>query len=93
MCRTILPIKEGFITKCWNNMFKFMLIILGAVGEIVLEPVVEWIREGISKVKRYNTKTGQPIGHTSRAIPAADFAKLIGFSGPNLFTFIKTHGR
>ncbi len=75
-------------------MFKFMLTILGAVAEMERELTVERIREGLVKAKIYGTKTGRPVGHPPRQIPASfkenypmwkdgdvtvtDFARLIG---------------
>lgn len=50
---TVYFIKEGFNTKNNNNMFKFMLIILGIVAEMERELTVERIREGMAKAKRY----------------------------------------
>lgn len=49
---TIHFIKEGFNTDNGNNMFKFMLTILGAVAEMERELTVERIREWIAKTKR-----------------------------------------
>jgi len=49
---TVYFIKEGFNTGNNNNMFKFMLTILGAVAEMERELTVERIREGLAKAKK-----------------------------------------
>ncbi|MFO8191212.1 MAG: hypothetical protein R6U08_00285 [Bacillota bacterium] len=88
-------------------MFKFMLIILGAVAEMEQEITVEQIREGMSKTKRYGTGSGHPAGRPTREIPtsfkkyypmwkgseitATDFAWLIGVSRPTLYQYIREH--
>jgi len=98
-------IKEGFNTGNGNNMFKFMLTILGAVAEMERELTVERIREGVAKAKRYGTRSGRPIGRPPRQIPASfkkyypmwkdgditatDFARLIGVSRPTLYQYIR----
>ena len=98
-------IKEGFNTGNSNNMFKFMLTILGAVAEMERELTVERIREGVAKAKRYGTRSGRPIGRPPRQIPASfkkyypmwkdgditatDFARLIGVSRPTLYQYIR----
>jgi DNA invertase Pin-like site-specific DNA recombinase len=102
---TVHFIKEGFNTGNSNNMFKFMLTILGAVAEMERELTVERIREGMAKAKIYGTKTGRPVGRPPRQIPTSfkkyypmwkdgditvtDFAKLIGVSRPTLYQYIK----
>ncbi len=104
---TIHFIKEGFNTGNGNNMFKFMLTILGAVAEMERELTVERIREGIAKAKRYGTRSGRPIGRPQRKVPASfkkfypmwkdgeitatDFARLIDVSRPTLYIYIKEH--
>ena len=101
-------IKEGFNTGNSNNMFKFMLTILGAVAEMERELTVERIREGMAKAKRYGTRSGRPVGRPPREIPATfkkyypmwtdgditatDFARLIGVSRPTLYNYIRGHG-
>ena len=101
---TVHFIKEGFNTGN-NNMFKFMLTILGAVAEMERELTVERIREGMAKAKRYGTRSGKPVGRPPREIPATfkkyypiwkdgditatDFAKLIGVSRPTLYQYIR----
>ena len=71
------------------------------------EFTMERIREGIAKTKIYGTRSGRPIGRPPRKIPvsfnkyypmwkdgditASDFAKLIGFSRPTLYKFIKEY--
>ncbi len=52
---------KGFNTGSGNNMFIFVLTILGTVSEMERELTVEWIREGLAKAKRYGTRTGRPI--------------------------------
>ncbi len=59
---TVHFIKEGFNAGNGNNMFKFMLTILGGVSEIERELAVERIREGMAKAKRYGTRSGRPVG-------------------------------
>ena len=102
---TVHFIKEGFNTGDGNNMFKFMLTILGAVAEMERELTVERIREGIAKAKKYGTRSGRPIGRPPRQIPpafkkhypmwkggeitATAFARLIGVSRPTLYRYIR----
>ena len=102
---TVHFIKEGFNTGNDNNMFKFMLTILGAVAEMDRELTVERIRDGMAKAKIYGTKTGRPVGRPPRQIPASfkkyypmwkdgditvtDFARLIGVSRPTLYKYIQ----
>ncbi len=104
---TVHFIKEGFNTGNGNNMFKFMLTILGAVAEMERELTVERIREGVAKAKRYGTRSGRPIGRPTRKIPvsfkkyypmwkegeitATDFAKLLEVSRPTLYKYIKEY--
>ena len=57
---TVHFVKEGFNTGNNNNMFKFMLTILGGVAEMERELAVERIREGMAKAKRYGTRSGRP---------------------------------
>ena len=64
---TVHFIKEGFNTGNSNNMFKFMLTILGAVAEMERELTVERIREDMAKATCYGTKIGRP----PREIPAS----------------------
>ena len=105
---TVHFIKEGFNTGNNNNMFKFMLTILGAVAEMERELTVERIREGMAKAKRYGTRSGRPVGRPPREIPASfkkyypmwvdgditatDFARLIGVSRPTLYNYIRERG-
>ena len=65
-------IKEGFSTI--GSSYKFLLTILGAVGEMERELIVERVREGIEKAKIYGTKSGRPIGRPERELPK-DFEK------------------
>ena len=104
---TVHFIKEEFNTRNGNNMFKFMLTILGAVAEMERELTVERIREGVAKAKRYGTRSGRPIGRPPRQIPtsfkkyypmwkdgeitATDFAKLVEVSRPTLYKYINVH--
>ena len=106
---TVHFIKEGFNTGNSNNMFKFMLTILGAVAEMERELTVERIREGVAKAKRYGTRSGKPIGRPPREIPASfkkyypmwkggeitatDFAKLVEVSRPTLYSYIRDYKR
>ena len=102
---TVVILKEGFNTGNGNNMFKFMLTILGAVAEMERELTVERVREGIRKAQRYGTRSGRPIGRPAREIPtnynkyhskwvggeitATEFAKLLDVSRPTLYRYIK----
>ena len=104
---TVYFIKEGFNTGNGNNMFKFMLTILGAVAEMERELTVERIREGIAKAKKYGTRSGLPIGRPPRQIPpafkkyypmwkggeitATGFARLLEVSRPTLYRYLKAH--
>jgi len=104
---TVHFIKEGFNTGNSNNMFKFMLTILGAVAEMERELTCERIREGVAKAKRYGTRSGRPIGRPPREIPptfkkyypmwknsditATDFARLVGVSRPTLYKYVQEH--
>ncbi len=105
---TVHFIKEGFNSGNENNMFKFMLTILGAVAEMERKLTVERIRESLAKAKRYGTRSGKPIGRPPREIPAsfkkyypmwkggeitaADFAKLMEVSRPTLYNYIRNYG-
>ncbi len=102
---TVHFIKEGFNTGNGNNMFKFMLTILGAVTEMERELTVERIREGVAKAKKYGTRSGRPIGRPARQIPASfkkyypmwkdgeitatDFAKLVEVSRQHFINISK----
>jgi DNA invertase Pin-like site-specific DNA recombinase len=102
---TVHFIKEGFNTGNGNNMFKFMLTILGAVAEMERELTVARVREGIRKAQLYGTRSGKPIGRPARKIPAnfkkyyemwksdeitgVEFAKLLDVSRPTLYRYIK----
>jgi len=104
---TIHFIKEGFNTGNSNNMFKFMLTILGAVAEMERELTVERVREGIRKAQIYGTRSGRPIGRPARQIPLSfkkyyemwkdkeitgvEFAKLLDVSRPTLYRYIKEY--
>ncbi len=104
---TVYFIKEGFNTGNGNNMFKFMLTILGAVAEMERELTVERVREGIRKAQKYGTRSGKPIGRPSRQIPVSfkkyyemwkaeeitgvEFARLLDVSRPTLYRYIKEH--
>ena len=104
---TVYFIKEGFNTGNNNNMFKFMLTILGAVAEMEREITVERIREGVAKAKKYGTRSGRPIGRPPLKMPpsfkkyydmwkaeditATDFARLLGISRTTLYRYIKVH--
>lgn len=99
---TIHFIKEGFNTD--GNMYKFLLTILGAVAEMEREIIVERVREGIEKAKKFGTKSGIAIGRPERTLPkefkkyydkwnekeikATEFAKLIGVSRATLYRYI-----
>jgi len=104
---TVHFIKEGFNTGNGNNMFKFMLTILGAVAEMERELTVERVREGIRKAQLYGTRTGRKIGRPARIIPLSfkkyyamwkdkeitgvEFAKLLEVSRPTLYRYIREY--
>lgn len=104
---TIHFLKEGFNTN--GNMYKFLLTVLGAVAEMERELIVERIKEGIEKTRRYGTRTGKPIGRPPRTLPknfekyyrkwkqekikATEFAKLIDVSRATLYRYIKEYER
>lgn len=95
-------VKEGFNTE--GNMYKFLLTILGAVAEMERELIVERVREGIEKAKKFGTKSGHPIGRPERTLPkefdkyyskwkgkeinATEFAKLISVSRATLYRYV-----
>ncbi len=102
---TVHFIKEGFNTGNGNNMFKFMLTILGAVAEMERELTVERVREGIRKAQLYGTRSGKPIGRPPRKIPSSfkkyyemwkneeitgvEFARLLDVSRPTLYRYVR----
>ena len=104
---TVHFIKEGFNTGNGNNMFKFMLTILGAVAEMERELTVERVREGIRKAQQYGTRSGKPIGRPPRKIPGSfkkyyemwkneeitgvEFARLLNVSRPTLYRYLKEY--
>ena len=104
---TVHFIKEGFNTGNGNNMFKFMLTILGAVAEMERELTVERVREGVRKAQQYGTRSGKPIGRPPRKIPSSfkkyyemwnseeitgvEFARLLDVSRPTLYRYIKEY--
>ena len=71
------------------------------------ELIVDRIKEGIIKAKKYGTKTGKPIGRPERILPkdftkyhkrwkknkikGTEFAKLIGVSRATLYRYIKQY--
>jgi DNA invertase Pin-like site-specific DNA recombinase len=99
---TVHFIKDGFNTN--GNMYKFMLTILGAVAEMEREVIVERVKEGIEKAKRYGTKSGKAIGRPERTLPkdfekyylkwkakeikATEFAKLLEVGRTTLYRYI-----
>jgi len=107
--RNLWPDKAGILinTGNGNNMFKFMLTILGAVAEMERELTVERVREGIRKAKLYGTRSGNPIGRPVRIIPPSfkkyyamwkdkeitgvEFAKLLEVSRPTLYRYIREY--
>lgn len=102
---TIHFIKEGFNTI--GNSYKFMLTILGAVGEMEREIIVDRVKEGIQKARLHGTKSGKPIGRPERVLPkdfkkyytrwkgkkisAIEFAKLLNISRATLYRHIKNY--
>jgi DNA invertase Pin-like site-specific DNA recombinase len=102
---TIHFLKEGFNTD--GNMYKFLLTILGAVAEMERELIVERVKEGIEKAKKFGTKSGQPIGRPKRTftkdfvkyykkwkrkkIKGTEFAKLIEVSRATLYRYINEY--
>ena len=71
------------------------------------ELIVERVREGIEKAKKFGTKSGQPIGRPKRTftkefvkyykkwdrkkIKGIEFAKLIGVSRTTLYRYINEY--
>jgi DNA invertase Pin-like site-specific DNA recombinase len=102
---TIHFLKEGFNTD--GNMYKFLITILGAVAEMERELIVERVKEGIEKAKKFGTKSGQPIGRPKRTftkefvryykkwkskkIKGIEFSKLIGVSRTTLYRYINEY--
>lgn len=100
---TVHFVKEGFNTN--GNIYKFLLTILGAVSEMERELIVERVKEGMTKAKKFGTKTGVPIGRPPRKLPndfkkyykkwkrkqitGVEFAKLIKVSKSTLYRCIK----
>lgn len=96
-------VKEGFDTS--GHMYKFMLTILGAVAEMERELIVERVREGMEKAKRYGTKSGRPIGRPEPELPdnfrevysrmksgkctKVDMADSLGISRNTVYRWIK----
>lgn len=96
-------VKEGFDTS--GHMYKFMLTILGAVAEMERELIVERVREGMEKAKRYGTKSGRPIGRPEPELPGTfeeiynkvksgkytkvEAAKFLGVSRVTVYRWIK----
>jgi DNA invertase Pin-like site-specific DNA recombinase len=69
---TVHFVKEGIDTN--GSTYKFLLTILGAVAEMERELIVERVREGVEKAKRYGTRSGKPIGRPVHKLPK-DFEK------------------
>ena len=102
---TIHFLKEGFNTN--GNTYKFLLTILGAVAEMERELIVERVKEGIEKAKKFGTRSGQPIGRPQRTLPkdfekyykkwklkkikGIEFAKLIGVSRATVYRYINEY--
>jgi DNA invertase Pin-like site-specific DNA recombinase len=98
-------IKEGFDTG--GHMYKFMLTILGAVAEMERELIVDRVREGMEKAKRYGTKSGIPIGRPAPKLPkgfgkyydqlqaneinVSEMAKLLQVARPTVYRWIKQY--
>lgn len=96
-------IKEGFDTS--GHMYKFLLTILGAVAEMERELIVERVREGMEKAKRFGTKSGKPIGRPMPKLPSTfkeiydkvqagkytkvDAAKYLGISRITVYRWFK----
>ena len=59
-------------------MYKFLLTILGTVGEMERELINDRVREGVEKAKRYGTKTARPFGRLAAQLP-----KEMGTKGNN----------
>jgi len=102
---TINFIKEGFNTV--GNSYKFMLTILGAVGEMEREIIVDRVKEGIQKARIYGTKSGKSIGRPERVLPqdfkkyyikwkakeitAVEFANLLRIGRTTLYSYINEY--
>lgn len=98
-------VKEGFDTS--GHMYKFMLTILGAVAEMEREMLVDRVKEGMEKARRYGTRSGKPIGRPAPELPKAfyryyeklrdgeinilEFAKLLEVSKATAYRWIAQH--
>jgi len=84
---------------------KFMLTVFAALAQMEREIIVERVREGIEKAKRYGTKSGIPIGRPFPELPDSfekyyikmqsgeitkvEFAKLLGISRATAYRWIE----
>ena len=98
-------VKEGIDTS--GSTYKFLLTILGAVAEMERELIVDRVREGVEKAKRYGTKSGRPFGRPEPELPATfekyyeqwkdgnitavEFARLLQICRSTLYRWIKLH--
>jgi DNA invertase Pin-like site-specific DNA recombinase len=69
-----VSLTEGVDTG--TPMGKFMLTILGAVGELERSMIIERVKSGMRHAKTHGTKSGQPIGR-KRRIDQAEIRSLL----------------
>jgi DNA invertase Pin-like site-specific DNA recombinase len=69
-----VSLTEGVDTA--TPMGKFMLTILGAVGELERSMIIERVKSGMKHAKAHGTKSGQPIGR-KRSTDHAEIQRLL----------------
>ncbi len=90
-----------------GTTYKLLLAILGAVAEMERENINQNVRQGITKAKRYGTKSGRPIGRPKAELPkkwdqyypryrkgelkGVEMARLLDVSRTTLYRHIKRH--
>jgi len=88
---------------------KFMLTVFAAMAQMEREIIVERVREGMAKAKRYGTKSGRPIGRPEPKLPKdfdryypkvlsgeltkVEFAKLLDVSRMTVYRYIALKNR
>jgi DNA invertase Pin-like site-specific DNA recombinase len=81
-----VSLTEGVDTA--TPMGKFMLTILGAVGELERSMIIERVKSGMRHAKTHGTKSGQPIGR-KRQVDHAEIQRLIA-SGQSKMAVART---